>query len=52
MNDIIRLTVPPLEVSHAGLAGGVQQLRDGGAIWAAVEAQHLPQAGIAEGLGL
>ena len=30
-------------VSHAGLAGAG---RSGGAVWAAVEAHHLPQAAI------
>ena len=43
------LTLPPQEVSHGGLAGGGQQLSGGGAV---VEAQHLPQAGIVEGLQL
>ena len=42
-------SVPPQEDSHAGLAGGGQQLSGGGAIWAA---RHLPQAGIVEGLRL
>ena len=43
------LTLMPLQqVSHAGLAGGGQQLSRGGAIRAAVEAHHLPQAAIVE----
>ena len=59
MNDIIRLagcvpyppdSVPPHMVSHVGLASAGQQLSSGGAIWAAVEAHHLRQAAIVEGL--
>ena len=56
-HDIIRLagcvpqppdSVPFHMVSHAGLAGAGQQLSGGGAVWAAVEAHHLPQAAIVE----
>ena len=36
--------------SHAGLAGDGQYVSGGGAVWATVEAQHLPQASIVEGL--
>ena len=35
-------SVPPHMVSHVGLASAGQQLSRGGAIWAAVEAHHLP----------
>ena len=45
-------TVPPYTVSHLGLASAGQQLSRGGATWAAVEAHHLPQAAIVEGLQL
>ena len=38
--------------SHVGLANAGQQLSCGGAIKAAVEAHHLPQAAIVEGLKL
>ena len=50
-HDIIRLagcvlqppdSVPPHMVSHVGLASAGQQPSHGGAIWAAVEAHHLP----------
>ena len=50
-HDIIRLagcvpqppdSVPPHMVSHVVLASAGQQLSRGGAIWAAVEAHHLP----------
>ena len=50
-HDIIRFagcvpqppdSVPPHMVSHVGLASAGQQLSRGGAIWAAVEAHHLP----------
>ena len=50
-HDIIRLagcvpqppdSVPPHMVSHVGLASAGQQLSHGGAIWATVEAHHLP----------
>ena len=60
-HDIIRLagcvpqppdSVPPHMVSHVGLASAGQQLGSGGAIWAAVEAHHLPKAAIVEGLQL
>ena len=56
-HDIIRLagcvpqppdSVPPHMVSHVGLASAGQQLSGGGAVWATVEAQHLPQAAIVE----
>ena len=39
-------------VSHVGLASAGQQLSRGRAIWAAVEAHHLPKAAIVEGLQL
>ena len=45
----LTLCVPP-QVSHADLACGGQQFSSGGAIWAVVEAHHLPLAGIVEGL--
>ena len=35
--------------SRASLAGAGQQLSGGGAVWAAVEAHHLPQAAIVKG---
>ena len=59
--DIIRLagcmpqppdSEPPHMVSHVGLASAGQQLSSGGAIWAMVEAHHLPRAAIVEGLQL
>ena len=43
-------SVPPHMVSHVGLASAGRQLSRGGAIWAVVEAHHLPLAGIVEGL--
>ena len=44
--------MPSQEVSHAGQAGDGQQLSGGGAVWAVVEAHHLPQAAIVESLQL